>query len=199
MTVLGGGIIVWLERYVPDTPLFPLLAGFAVVAIIWQDLLIRHLPFLGAPVFSLKGVPASISASFDKSDAGSVQINWNDLAKRLGKLKTEHSYVHILFTGSKRPVAEKLKATFDLAGWRTSIVPSAFDEHPQGGFGHYYSGTEVKGLNRVFVDSLAGQLVNAGFKGVFTTIQKPQIKSDHPKWERVQHRVQIMIGHDELA
>ena len=127
-----------------------------------------------------------------------TQVNWEGLSSSLATLLDTGSQAHLTFVSGRRPVAERIKAAFDLAGWGTSMVPTAYDEYPQGGFGQYFSGVEVAGHNRVLVEAVAGHLRDVGLTKVRTTIDS-SVSRSHPDWSRLQHRVQIIVGHDDDA
>lgn len=124
--------------------------------------------------------------------------DWNGLSTKLKELYSESSNAHLLFVGGKRPIVEHIRSAFDLARWETSFVSSAFDQYPQGGMGRYYSGIEVKGHNRILAEAVADALLRAGLADVYTTVEPPlKISRENPKWDRLQHRVTIMVGHDK--
>ncbi len=174
------------------------ITAFAVLAgwLVNQDPIILFV--IGLATFALMVVIFERVAAYrQRQRAESESIDWDGLASKLKKIRGEHSNVHLVFVANKRALFEKLKATFELAGWEVSCVPSPFDQHPQGGAFNYYEGTDVKGNNRLFVNRLANELETIGFRDVFTTMTSSNVKPDNPKFERLQNRVTILIGHDK--
>jgi len=121
------------------------------------------------------------------------------LVARLRALKMTYAFanVHIVFTtDERRPVAETLRASFDLATWETSFVPSAFEAYPQGGFGRYYEGIEIKGYNRVFLRSIDETLSDFGLRDIRITVEDIAYQPNHPDWNWTQQKCTIFIGHE---
>jgi hypothetical protein len=127
------------------------------------------------------------------------RIDWNALSSQLKMFRSEGSNAHLLFVEGKRPTVERILSALDLAGWETSFVPSAFDQYPQGGVGKYYSGIEVRGHNRILAEAVTDALLQVGLADVYTTVEPLKMSRENPKWNRLQHRVTIMVGHDKGA
>ncbi len=56
---------------------------------------------------------------------------------------------------------------------------------------------EIKGDNRILVESIANSLESAGCAGIKTTVGATEIKPDNPKYTHAQHKIYITIGYEQ--
>ena len=97
----------------------------------------------------------------------------------------------------EQATAKLLKGCFDAAGWTTDISNVPLVTGPQAAVVGYLVGVKVKSVNLHLVTSIASDLSEAGLHGVASEVISTSISRDNPKWPHINHRVQIVIGHEE--
>ena len=104
----------------------------------------------------------------------------------------QKAVAHILFANIKhRPLADTFVSIFQLAGWGTNLTKVALESYRH----EFYEGIEVHGYNKYLVDSVAEAMSSSGVPQIRKKLEASQMESTNPKWEWVQHRINITIGH----
>lgn len=117
------------------------------------------------------------------------------LGMALKGLANECSYVNVQMASQQyRPLAERIKAIFELAGWQAHLTQVPLETYI-----HHTSffGIEVKGINSHLIETVAEKLRNAGLPDVKSTEQGHNLKAENPKLLSSQHRIEITIGHGQ--
>jgi len=118
----------------------------------------------------------------------------NQLVRKLAERASGYATLKIMFADMKhRPLADKLIAIFQLAGWRTSLANVPLESY----IPRYHGGIEVKGYNSHFVENIVGLLSNSGLPEIRFRVEELQVPQDNPKWPYAQHTIKITIGHSE--
>jgi hypothetical protein len=114
--------------------------------------------------------------------------------RTLSGLTNKHSNVKIVYFDNRNfPFAERLAAAFKLAGWAVN-----FNKTAQGNYNpHYVKGVEVKGDNRILVESISGTLKGTGCSDVREVVSATTIPPGHIKYDLAQNKIYLTIGYEE--
>jgi hypothetical protein len=142
-----------------------------------------------------KTIQAPSSHSFDTR----IQRlnNWRTDEKAISKLRglrNEHTTVKVIYFDKRNfPFAERLAATFQLADW---IVE--FNKTPQGDRNpRYFEGIEIKGDNRVLVETVANLLRSTGCHDIGEIVGATEIPEGHEKYPKAKNKIYLTIGYEQ--
>lgn len=100
--------------------------------------------------------------------------------------------LHVAFaSNAQRPLAERLRAIFEAAGWTLNFTNVPLDQYHHG----YVHGIEVKGYNDYYTQAVADSLKASGMEDVRMTVAPHDIKSTSPKYVHTVRNVYITLGH----
>lgn len=117
-----------------------------------------------------------------------------------GYSETAPHFVQIQFANIKQQARAKLlKSCFDTAGWQSDFTNVPLETGLQAAVVGYIVGVRVKGANMHLVESISEALVKSGLKNVNREVIQTNISRDSPKWDYIQHKVEITVGHETLA
>jgi hypothetical protein len=134
--------------------------------------------------------------SDDQTKSSSTLNDWDvnkSIIDSFRSLNNEHTNVKIVFFDNRNfPFAERVAHAFQLADWNVN-----FNKTPQGNYNrHYHGGIEIKGDNRILVESIANTLESTGCRGVTMNIGATKFTPNHPKFSIAQNKVWITVGYE---
>lgn len=196
--ILGGWILTLLSWFAPTALLRHWLQGEALrfgpgVARIILSWVAEHPASIPAILGTLIGLGLLLKSLGAGRDPGIFTIeNQRVIGETLKKYANEHSNVHIYMASmQQKPLADTLKAVFDLAKWQTELFNVALEQQRH----QYYEGIEVVGYNKHLVKAVVGAMRENGLSGVRVVVENPEVQPSHPSWNRVQNRLKITVGH----
>jgi hypothetical protein len=124
-----------------------------------------------------------------------IETDPTPLVAALKRIANDHiSYVEISFAAAQhRPLADKLKAVFDLAGWNVTFNSGPLDNDSRHEF---HAGIMMAGYNGAHLQVVVDTLKAAGLAVSGSQVRKLEVPSDNPKFPHAQRKVYIVIGHE---
>jgi hypothetical protein len=114
------------------------------------------------------------------------------LTERLRTYTNEHANAYIQYASmQQRPLAARLIAIFQLAGWQTDRISVPLENSVP----RYFEAVEVSGHNEHLVSAVAGFLLDAGVEHIRQNVEELKLDAGNPKFLRLVHRVRIIVGH----
>ena len=209
--VIGKGLLIWLgsqHGIYPEQWVAKLIGiaedgvtSYPAISYVLVGILGLIGLFIGPSIYKLgKKLFGSENDAETEQTPNTPKTRLNDwsadekIIKSLSSRANQYTNVKIIYFDSRNfPFSERLASAFELAGWKVN-----FNKTAQGNYNpHYYGGVEVKGDNRILVESVATILESSGCIGVTKVIGTAEIKPGHPKYQHAQNKIHITIGYEE--
>jgi len=117
-----------------------------------------------------------------------------ETTKSLKSISNDHTNVKIIYFDSRNfPFSERLASAFKLSNWPVNFNKTAQGNHNP----HYHGGIEIRGENRILVESIVSILESTGCAGVKGIIRETDIKPGQSKYDYAHHKIYITIGYEE--